>query len=206
MTEKSDLDCKPQLGSNTAPPPPPVPLPRDTNAYFGTSCHSCKAGLVPPVRLFWWTPCRAARTVIFMTVRARLETQSLCFRAQGPRSAHCPGKVNGVRWSFVRGSKTKEWRMTLRWSRDLVPSWKTGRARRDSHTHTHTHTHACNSDIQISRFITVHLVPWATRNTSVSRSWMCTDQDKLCYVCAFGWQDLCIIITFEIFYFLFLFF
>ena len=141
MTEKSDPDCKPQLGSNTAPPPPPVPLPRDTNAYFGTSCHSCKAGLVPPVRLFWWTPCRAARTVIFMTVRVRLETQSLCFRAQGPRSAHCPGKVNGVRWSFVRGSKTKEWRMTLRWSRDLVPSWKTGRARRDSLTHTHTHTH-----------------------------------------------------------------
>ena len=65
----------------------------------------------------------------------------VCVSEQRPSSAYCPGKVCVVRWDFVRGSKKQEWRMTRAWDRDLVPSWRTGRARRESHTHTHTHTH-----------------------------------------------------------------
>ena len=63
----------------------------------------------------------------------------VCVSEQRPSSAYCPGKVCVVRWDFVRGSKQQEWRMTQAWGRDLVPSWRIGRARRDSHTHTHTH-------------------------------------------------------------------
>ena len=115
----------------------------------------------------------------------------VCVSEQRPSSAYCPGKVCVVRWDFVRGSKQQEWRMTQAWGRDLVPSWRIGRARRDSHTHTHTQ----RSGILI---IVMYFVPWTTRSTRVSHSSIFTDPDKLRYVCAFGWQDLCSIIFFNI--------
>ena len=61
----------------------------------------------------------------------------VCVSEQRPSSAYCPGKVCVVTWDFVRGSKKQEWRMTRAWGRNLVPSWRTGRAGRDSHIHTH---------------------------------------------------------------------
>lgn len=71
----------------------PISLPCDINAYFDTSCHSCEAGIVPPVCLFLSAPCRAARRITFMTVRPWLEAGTI----KGPALYTISGRCGGTR-------------------------------------------------------------------------------------------------------------